>query len=340
MSGWLRPRFTRTSLARMLREIDPGVLRFQARVELRLALQRRMRDPVLPTALYLETSSYCPGACADCYVPAADRRRHLRLDRATLNRLLAAAERLPIAYVCVVGGEPLDASIVDENLRLVREHPRTRFLICTSGDSEIGPELGRALGGLRNLSLLVSFEGLPSTHQRIRPRGSFDRACAALAAYRRHSGSLAGASVTLRAENWREATSREFVERLVAAGAHYFVYSPCETRAGAEALEAGRHGLALARLAELSASSSALFFSHPFGQILGRRAAPIRRLRSLTVDYAGNVYVARRGPRFGNVAEADLASLLARPALQQAYVRAASGPAGWRPEPSPTRVVA
>lgn len=218
----------------MVREVDVGVLRFQLGVELRLWLKRRLSggERVLPTALYLETSSYCPGACADCYVPAADRRQHLQLDGSTLDRLLAAAERLPIAYVCVVGGEPLDASIVERNLRLVRDHPCTRFLICTSGEPEIGPELGRALGALRNLSLLVSFEGLPSTHKSVRPLGSFEQAGAALAAYRRYSGSLCAASVTLRTGNWLEATSRGFLDRLSAAGAHYFVYAPCETRAG------------------------------------------------------------------------------------------------------------
>jgi MoaA/NifB/PqqE/SkfB family radical SAM enzyme len=320
----------------LVREVDGGVLRFQLGVELRLWLQRRPsgRGRILPTALYLETSSYCPGACADCYVPAADRRRHFRLDGGTLDRLLAAAERLPIAYVCVVGGEPLDASIAPGNLRLVRDHPRTRFLICTSGEPEIGRELGRELGALRNLSLLVSFEGLPSTHESIRPRGSFERACAALEAYRRHGRGLCGASVTLRTENWHEATSAEFVERVGAAGAHYLVYAPCETRAGGQALSPERHALALGRLAELSASSAALIFCHPFGQILRERSTPAR-LRSLTVDYAGNVYIARRGPCFGNVHDTDLATLLARPGLQAAYSRGAAAAVERRPDPLP-----
>ncbi len=317
----------------MVREVDASVLAFQLGVELRLWRQRRLADGrrVLPTALYVETSSYCPGACADCYVPATDRRQHRQLDPGILDRVLAAAERLPIAYVCVVGGEPLDPSIVERNLRLVREHPRTRFLICTSGEPEIGTELGRALGALRNLSLLVSFEGLPATHRSLRPRGSFERACAALDAYRRHSGGLCGASVTLRTENWDEATGRDFLERVSAAGAQYFVYAPCETRSGKPLLGSDSHSAALARLAEWSGSSRALVFSYPFGQIQGRRIAPARRFRSLTVDYTGDVYIARRGRCFGNVYETDLATLLSRPALQTAYSRAAASPADWRP---------
>lgn len=319
----------------MVREVDAGVLAFQLGVELRLWLQRRRLtgERVLPTALYLETSSYCPGACADCYVPAADRRQNLQLDGAMLDRLLSSAEQLPIAYVCIVGGEPLDASIVEQNLRLVHDHPRTRFLICTSGEPEIGPELGRSLGALRNLTLLVSFEGLPSTHKSIRPRGSFEQACATLDTYRSYSRSICGASVTLRTNNWHEATSREFLEQVSRAGAQYFVYSPCETVAGRPMLSPDRQALALDRLAELSAASRALIFTYPFGQILGQRIAPARRFRSLTVDYTGNVYIARRGACFGNVYDTDLATLISRPALQTAYSQAAAGPVGWRPSP-------
>jgi MoaA/NifB/PqqE/SkfB family radical SAM enzyme len=333
----MRPRFNWPSLARTVREVDVGVLRFQLGVELRVWLRRQLanRERWLPTALYLETSSYCPAACANCYVPAADRRQHLQLDGGTLDQMLAAAERLPIAYVCIVGGEPLDASIVERNLRLVHDHPRTRFLLCTSGEPEIGPELGRTLGALRNLSLLVSFEGFSATHKSIRPRGSFEHACAALDTYRRYSGSLCGASVTLRTDNWHEATSREFVERVGAAGAHYFVYAPCESGAGVPMLSPDRQALALDRLAGLSASSEALIFSYPFGQILAGRIVPARRYRSLTVDYAGNVYIARRGPCFGNVHDTDLTTLLSRPALQSAYSQAAASPAERLPNPAP-----
>lgn len=305
----------------MARELDAGVLGFHLGFELRLWFRRRFAglDTGLPTALYLETSSYCEGACADCYVPAADRRRHLELDGATLGRLLGDAERLPLAFVCLVGGEPLDGSVVERNVRLVREHPRARFLICTSGEPEIDPDLGRELGALRNLCLLVSFEGLPETHRRIRPRGSFERACDALDAYRRNGRGLCGASITLRTDNWHEVTSRDFVERLGAAGCHFLSYAPCETRDGRQALSPERYAGALARLAALSASSAVLIFCHPFGQIVGGRVAPVQRLRTLTVDYAGNVYTARRGPSFGNVHDADLAALLAQPALRASY---------------------
>lgn len=305
----------------MVRELDAGVLRFHLEYELRLWLRRRVAGlhTEHPTALYLETSSYCEGACADCYVPAVDRRRHLELDADTLERLIADAERLPLAFVCLVGGEPLDGSVAERNLRLVREHPRTRFLICTSGEPQIGRDLVRELGTLCNLSLLVSFEGLAETHRRIRPRGSFERACAAVHTYRRQGRGMCGASITLRTDNWREATSRAFVESLTAAGCHFLSYAPCETRDGRQALDPERYAHALARLAALSASATALIFCHPFGQILGGKVPTVQRLRSLTVDYAGNVYTARRGPSFGNVHRTDLSTLLARPDLRASY---------------------
>lgn len=318
--GWLRPRFNGPSLGRLLREVDSRVLGFHIGYEMRLRLRRRLPGPrrLLPTALFLETSSYCRGACADCYVPAVDRRQHLQLDAATLDRVLVAAERMPLAYVGIVGGEPLDASIVEANLRLVRDHPRTRFLICTSGEPGIAPELERELAALRNLSLLFSFDGLPATHDRLRPRTPFREAYASLTAYGRSSGNLCGSSITLRAENWHETTSRAFIDRLRDAGCHYFAYSPCET-AGRQALAPADHARSLRRLAELSVSSDALIFVHPQGQLLGRKVVPAQRLHTLVVDYAGNVYTARRGPCFGNIHDADLITLLSQPALQAAY---------------------
>jgi MoaA/NifB/PqqE/SkfB family radical SAM enzyme len=323
----MRPRFNRASLARMLREVDPRVLGFQLGYELRLWLRRPLPGPQrrLPTALYLETSSFCRGACADCYVPASHRRQHLQLDAATLDRLLVTAARLPLAYVCLVGGEPLDASIVEANLRLVRDHPRTRFLICTSGEPEIEPEVARELASLRNVSLLFSFDGLAPTHDGFRPRTPFRRACATLEAYCRASRNLCGASITLRSDNWRETTSRAFLGKLSDLGCHYFAYSPCETDEG-PALDPAQHAQALGRLVEFSASSGALIFTHPQGQILGRKITPAPRLYTLVVDYAGNVYTSRRGPSFGNVHDTDLGTLLSRPALQASYSRAASSP--------------
>jgi len=316
----MRPRFNAPSLARMLRDIDPRVLAFHLGYELRLRLQRPLPGPhrVVPTALYLETSSYCRGACADCYVPAVDRARHLRLDTGSLDRVLAAAARLPLAYVCIVGGEPLDASIVETNLRLARDHSRTRFLICTSGEPGIGPDLARELAALRNLSLLFSFDGLEATHDAIRPRTPFERARASLVAYRRASKNLCGASVTLRAGNWQEATSRAFIDELSEAGCHYFAYAPCETDAG-PVLSPEQQARALSRLAGLSGSSRALIFAQPQGQLLGRKIRPAPRLYTLAIDYGGNVYTNRRGAPFGNVRDSDLTALLSQPALQASY---------------------
>jgi len=316
----MRPRFNGPSLWRMVRDIDPRVLAFHLGYELRLQLRRPLPGPerTIPTALYLETSSYCRGACADCYVPALDRSQHLRLEPAVLDGVLSAAAQLPLAYVCIVGGEPLDASIIETNLRLARDHPRTRFLICTSGEPGIGPDVARELAGLRNLSLLFSFDGLEATHDAIRPRTTFEQARESLRVYRRATGNLCGASVTLRAENWLEATSRPFLEQLSEAGCHYFAYAPCETASG-PVLTPEQQSRALARLAELSAASSALIFAQPQGQLLGRRILPARRLYTLVVDYAGNVYTFRRGPRFGNVHDADLITLLSQPALQASY---------------------
>ena len=62
-----------------------------------------------------------------------------------------------------------------------------------------------------------------------------------------------------------------------------------------------------------------MIFCHPFGQIGPGRIAPVQRMRTLTVDYAGNVYTTRRGRSFGNVRDADLGTLLAQPALRASY---------------------
>ena len=57
--------------------------------------------------------------------------------------------------------------------------------------------------------------------------------------------------------------------------------------------------------------------------------APVQRMRTLTVDYAGNVYTTRRGRSFGNVHDTGLAALLAQPALRASYGEPASFAARW-----------
>ena len=308
------------TIVRLLRDADTSVLAFHAAYALRQKVARAAlgaRAQTVPTALYVETSSFCRGRCRDCYVPVADRRRHLRLEATELDALVRSVSGLGLDYVCIVGGEPLDEAIVDLNVRLVREHPRVRFLLCTGAAAGSGDAALDELASLANVSLVFSFDGLEPTHDRIRGRDSFRRTCAALRRYGRSGRRLVGASVMLTSDNWDECTRLAFLETLCELGCAYVVLDPCF---GAEAtsLTASDYARASERLVALSSRTSATLYAYPFGPLAGPTAELRATMRTLAVDYRGDVYVSRRGRSFGNIREQGLELILQSPALQRA----------------------
>ena len=306
------------TLVRFLRELDPAVLSFNLAHEWKTRAHgqpARVGHALAPTAMYVETSSFCRDRCPDCYVPVQDRRRHVRLGDAILARLMAEARRLELSYVCLVGGEPLDEAVRDTNLRLVRDNPSIRFLICTGGRDISEPRLAVELGALRNLAVIVSIDGHGETHDRFRGKGSHAAATAGLSRLARSGRGLRGASVTLHRDSWEEATSEEFVRDLCGLGCHFLVFDACFTTERAAGLTSAEYLSSVRRLMQISERAPAWLYANPIGRLRGTRQPLARTMRPMTVDYRGNVYTTRRGPSLGNLHERDLAIMLGGSAI-------------------------
>lgn len=308
-------------LARLAARLEPRVASFQARHELERWLRRPAGEGsarVVPTAFYVETSSACRGRCAGCYVPVADREQGLRLDAQCLATVLASARQLRPDYVCIVGGEPLDESILATNLAWVRSAPDVRFLLCTGMQGRGDAEALQALGELPNLSVIFSVDGFAATHDRLRGEKSHARTFAALKQYARGGRRLCGASVTLRPGNWEETTSEGFLGELERAGCNYLVF---DASFGAEALAAAHLVQAVDRLRRRAKGSHAVTFVNPFGRLLRHGFAARSHMAAAVVDYRGNVYASRRGAPLGNVKSQTLTQILEGPAFQSACRR-------------------
>lgn len=306
-------------LVRLALRLEPRVTAFHARYELSrwlrgLAAPRRSR--AAPTALYIETSSFCRGRCRGCYVPARDRKAGLRLDDAVLGDAIAAARRLRLDWVCIVGGEPLDTSILDVNLALIRSAPDVRFLLCTGTHGRCDAALMSELALLPNLTVMFSIDGRGETHDRIRGAGSHARTIAALRAYSRPRGPVSGASVTVRPDNWQEVTSPEFVESLAAIGCDLLAYDPWFSDDSEKTLTPEELAAAITRLRALIGPSS-LVFVNPFGRLRRDGFQSGTGMIAAAIDYRGNVYGSRRGAPLGDVTTARLAAILDGEAFRQ-----------------------
>ncbi|MEI8254740.1 MAG: radical SAM protein [Deltaproteobacteria bacterium] len=307
--------------ARMAVSLRPRVAAFHARYELaRWARGSIERDGVVvPTALYVETSSYCRGRCRGCYVPVAERTSQRTLDAPALQRIIASARRLRPDYVCLVGGEPLDGPALEINLALIEGAPDLRFFVCTGLQGRSDEGLMRRLAALTNLSVFFSVDGLATTHDRIRSRGSHARTLAAMRSYNGRGGQVCGASVTLREENREEVTAGPFVASLESAGCNVVSFDPWFSADGGESLAPDALWTSIERLRRIAQTSPSMFFVNPFGRLRSDGFDAETAMLAASIDSLGNVYGSRRGRPLGNLATEDLDTILAGDGFQRGF---------------------
>jgi MoaA/NifB/PqqE/SkfB family radical SAM enzyme len=309
-------------LQKFARRLDARVLLYQMAYELLSGVitpASERASLVLPNTIYVETGSFCRKRCRDCYVPVNDRVADIQLTERNLADITAAAKMLRVNYITILGGEPFDPATSDVNLRWMKNTAPMRYAVCTSGE---GIADGRSLSRVRDLcnaTLVFSLDGFQSTNDRIRGAGSFSKATEALLAYGENGRRLSGIIVTLRAENLDEVTSRDFLTEFSSKGAYYFEYGPYYTQESTHALDPEKYAKAIMTLMDASRKVPALIFSNHFGQIYGRAIDIGKRIHSITVDYRGFVYTARRGKAFGNINERSLLEIIETEDFQRLF---------------------
>lgn len=137
------------------------------------ALQVIPRRLIAPMFVLLDITSECSLQCGYCYNDSGIANR-VSMDRSTLFRIADEIIRMRVFSTCVCGGEPtLHPDFVDV-IRYLRSHGV--LVASITNGSEIDDDILREMA--RNLAIVqVTFDGPDAeTHDRLRGKGSFDRA--------------------------------------------------------------------------------------------------------------------------------------------------------------------
>jgi len=130
----------------------------------------------------------------------------------------------------VVGGEPLVRK--DDMARLFEAFPRTPFVLFTNA-TFLDAELAQLFRGLGNVYPILNVPGLEATTDEWRGEGSFEEVRQASSALRKNRvpfGFGANASAT----NYREVTSREFLNKMSRMGFLFGLYFKYSQQPGSE----------------------------------------------------------------------------------------------------------
>ncbi len=230
MSSAARP-ITPRLVVKALREVRVGqILSFSRSYmmqELEIARQNRSGE-VLPTAMHIELTTFCPGRCWKCYVPQNEKKEHSVIDLATARRAVAKGREWGIRIFNFMGGETVTQKTIPVIESLTRENPSVTFFACTNSD--LLSTQDRRLDSLAmrdNLTFVLSVNGFERTNDTMRGKWAFKRVELA-AEYLKARRCFFGALPTVWKENADEVTSERFLDYLVSKGFVHVYYAPAE----------------------------------------------------------------------------------------------------------------
>ncbi|MBI1371630.1 MAG: radical SAM protein [Phycisphaera sp.] len=186
-----------------------SVMKFKSRLK---------RGVVFPPFLYISIINSCNLRCQGCWVDVAHERSQIDLPR--MNRLINDAKSHGNAFFGILGGEPF---MHDELFDVLEAHPDCYFQIFTNGQF-ITEEKAARLRKLGNATPLISIEGTEIISDERRGRSGvlsktmkgLDNCIAA--------GVITGVATSLCQTNIDDLLREEWVDALIARGAHYMWY--------------------------------------------------------------------------------------------------------------------
>ena len=176
----------------------------------------------IPFTILIDPTSACNLRCEGCWAGAQT--KHDTLSFELLDRILTEAKELGIYWIVMSGGEPFAYPHLFE---IAEKHNDMAFMIYTNG-TLINDEVADKIVELGNISPAISLEGWKTRTDARRGDGVFDKVVATMDRLHKR-GVLFGVSLTMTKENYKEATSDEFIEFLINKGAIYgwsFHYIP------------------------------------------------------------------------------------------------------------------
>ena len=176
----------------------------------------------IPFTILIDPTSACNLRCEGCWAGAQT--KHDTLSFELLDRILTEAKELGIYWFVISGGEPFTYPHLFE---LAEKHNDASFMIYTNG-TLITDEVADKIVKVGNISPAISLEGWKTRTDARRGDGVFDKVIATMDRLHKR-GALFGVSLTMTQENYKEATSNEFIDFLIDKGAMYgwsFHYIP------------------------------------------------------------------------------------------------------------------
>jgi MoaA/NifB/PqqE/SkfB family radical SAM enzyme len=163
-----------------------------------------------PWFLVISPGHACNLKCGDCYAGSAT--GNVNLEWNVLERIVDDARKLwDIKMVVFSGGEPfLYCSRGKDILDLVEKHPECLFLAFTNG-TLIDKINAHRIAKLGNITLAFSVEGMCSTTDSRRGKGTFSKVLKSMGLMRK-TGVPFGISVTVYRDNCSEVLSDEFLD--------------------------------------------------------------------------------------------------------------------------------
>ncbi|HAM68067.1 MAG TPA: radical SAM protein [Ruminococcus sp.] len=201
------------------------MLKFAAASRIASAKRRKAEDSGehIPPFLIASITSQCNLHCEGCY----SRCNHATVDSAPVKQLTAEewarifdeADDLGISFILLAGGEPM---LRRDIIRAAGKKQNILFPIFTNG-TYIDEEYFALLDKCRNLIPIMSIEGGREKTDARRGAGIYDRTIANMDEFQKR-GLIFGASVTVTKQNYREVTSREYLDSLSARGCKAVIF--------------------------------------------------------------------------------------------------------------------
>ena len=177
----------------------------------------------VPAFLIASITSRCNLNCAGCY----SRHNKATVDTAPVQqltgdewlRIFREAEELGISFIMLAGGEPM---IRRDIIEAAGSMQNIIFPVFTNG-TFVDDRYFRLFDECRNLIPVLSIEGGRDITDARRGKGIYDRLTANMKSFK-EKGLIFGASITVTTENYREVTSREFINSLAEQGCKLVIY--------------------------------------------------------------------------------------------------------------------
>ena len=201
------------------------MLRFAAACSAASKKRRKAEDngEHIPPFIIASITSSCNLHCAGCY----SRCNHATVDAEPVKQLtdeewqkvFDEAEELGISFILLAGGEPMLRRGVIE---AAGRKPNILFPIFTNG-TYLDERYLELFSNCRNLVAIMSIEGDRQRTDERRGKGIYDKLISNMDEIKKR-GLIFGASVTVTTKNYKEVTSREFLDSLSERGCKAVIY--------------------------------------------------------------------------------------------------------------------